>query len=120
MKNIEMNFMAAACYVFGILLCAPLLLFFSLDRELRFHAAQALFFHLALLMLFVPMSCIGVSIYLDVSKTLGTVVMGIATGYAVIMAVIWLYMIVQVLRGRRPSLIVLGRLAERAINNFQN
>lgn len=106
---------STACYAFGIVVAAPLLLLLNEEREIRYHAAQGLGFHLVLLLIFVPVSCIGVTIYLHLSKLAGTIVMGIATGYAVVMAVTWCYLIVQTLRGRKVRLWFVGKMAEKAL-----
>ena len=104
-----------ACYFFGVLLAGPVLIIEREHELVRLHAAQALFFHLALLVLFVPASCAGVWFVLHGMKPLGLALMGIATAFEAVMAVAWLLLLAAAARGRFLCLPWLARLAREAI-----
>ena len=103
------------CYLLGIVPSGVVLLLERRSDELRFHAAQALLFHLALLIVFVPISLIGTWVVMDISKPVGIGIMSVAIAYELVMAVAWGHLLIGAARGGRRRLPWLTGFAERAV-----
>ena len=107
---------AAICYFFGIIPSGLILLIERKDMRIRFHAAQSLFFHIALLIVFIPLSCMGTWMVMESSKSVGIGMMSAATLFELVMLAAWVRLLAGTLRGGDPKLPVLAPLAEKAVS----
>jgi len=104
------------CYLFGIMPSGLILMVERKDMRIRFHAAQSLLFHITLLAIFVPLSCLGTWIVIEYSKPVGIGTMAAATLFEIIMLAAWLRLLIGALGGGEPRLPVFARLAERTVS----
>ena len=103
------------CYFFGFIPSGIVLLAERRHSGIRFHAAQSFLFHLTLLIIFIPMSCLGTWFVIESSRTVGIGILAAATTFELIMAIAWVRLMIGAIGGNNPRLPFFARLADRTI-----
>ena len=93
-----------ACYLFGPLLGGIILCTEKENEKVYFHALQSFFFHILLWIVYIPVGGIAVWVLLHGNKTGGYLLMGLGALFLAVMALFWISLLYQALRGRNPRL----------------
>ena len=107
---------SVACYFFGVFLSGIILIIERKNLALRFNALQAFFFHMFLLIIFVPLACLGTWIMLNLSKNVGLGLLISSTVIQIIFAFLWIYLLIQAIRTTKPKLPILTKLTNKALH----
>lgn len=105
------NVAGALCYVLGLitgivfLVLAP----YNQNKFVRFHAFQAIFFHIAFIGIWIVETIIGMMLPWSLSVVISMIGLVIALGGLAL----WVWVIVKAYQGERFKLPVIGDLAEK-------
>ena len=111
------NMASALCYALGLvtgivfLVLAP----YNQNRNIKFHAFQSIFMHLALIICYVALTIVSFMLHgIPVVGALLSALVGLALGLGSFL--LWLFMLFKTYNGEKVMLPVIGELAQRQAN----
>jgi uncharacterized membrane protein len=111
------NMASALCYALGLvtgiifLVLAP----YNQNRNIKFHAFQSIFMHLALIVCYVALTIVSIMLHgIPVVGALMSILISLALGLGSF--VLWLFMLFKTYNGEKVVLPVVGELAQKQAN----
>ena len=112
------NMASALCYALGLvtgivfLVLAP----YNQNRNIKFHAFQSIFMHLALIVCYVVLTMAGIVMHgIPVIGALFSILLSMVLGLGSFL--LWLFMLFKTYNGEKIVLPVIGDLAQRQANS---
>jgi uncharacterized membrane protein len=109
--GLQDNVAGALCYVLGLITGVLFLVLepYSKNRNIRFHAFQSIFLHVALIVLWIALTAIG----LIMGSFLGLLLVPLHLILGLGSIVVWILLLVKTFNGQKLVLPIIGPIAEK-------